>query len=207
MKVETKAVLDSAVEVASQTGDFIVDSLCDNEVIQNIPVVGTFISLYKFGKSISDSIFLYKLRKFIDDLDSVTDSWKERFSDEKECRKIAQEVVFVINSIVDERKIKYYSKIFCKYVNDEISKDDLYISFDILHKSNYNLLKQIIYFDTKSEYDFMNLSDELRFSYYHFISLGLMEETPGLMEFGNRYRLNIFGVFFKSLFEVFPEEN
>lgn len=199
MNNKTQEVIDSATDMASQVGDFLVDSFCDNEIIQRIPVVGTVISLFKFGKSISDSIFLYKLKMFIDNLDSVDESWKDRFSNENECRQIAREVVYVVNSTIDERKIKIFSIIFCKYVNGVISREEFHNSYDILNKANYDLLLQITRLEERKEYSFMDISGDIKLAYYHWISLGLMEQTSTLTEFGNRYILSKYGFIFKSI--------
>lgn len=191
---------EGSTEIVSQAGDFLVDSLCDNELIKRIPVVGFAISLYKFGKSISDNIFLYKLRKFIDNLDSVDETWKTKYSNEEECKKIARQVVYIIDSFTDERKIVYFSKIFCHYVKGNLSKEDFLIVSNILCKSNLDYLYQVRLLDGDKTYTFMDFERAQQSAYYHLIYSGLMEETPGLMEFGNKYRMNKYGLFFKALF-------
>ena len=75
--------------------------------------------------------------------------------------------------------------------------------YNILCRSNLDYLYLVNHLETEKGYDFMDFTDNQQSAYYHLVYSGLMKEVPGMMEFGNRYCLNKYGCFFKSLFSVF----
>jgi len=52
-------------EVAIDLSEVALDSLTDNEIIKDIPVVGTFVRLARATMSIPDRIFAKKVERFI----------------------------------------------------------------------------------------------------------------------------------------------
>jgi hypothetical protein len=58
-------------EVAIDLSEVALGSLTDNEIVKDIPVIGTFLRLARVTMSIPDRIFAKKLERFISVIDSI----------------------------------------------------------------------------------------------------------------------------------------
>ncbi|MDM8534413.1 hypothetical protein QUF55_06905 [Clostridiaceae bacterium HSG29] len=127
--------------IITDYGEYTLDYFIDDEVISNLPVVGTGFKLIKVGKSISDRIFIEKMKKFIDNIDS-NDSWHDKFSDEDECEKVSKKLVYIVHSSDNDEKMRIMAYIFNDYVKGKVDKEDFYLLLDIVMKSFFTYLKE-----------------------------------------------------------------
>jgi hypothetical protein len=110
-------------DILSELGEITLDSIIDNDVINQIPVIGTLKSIYKITNSISDHLFVQKILKFLRELETLTDSEKAEMKskiDSAKDNKIGETVLEIINKIDDSEKPKIIAIIFKSYINEEI---------------------------------------------------------------------------------------
>src|SRR5947207_9715543 len=84
-------------EVAIELSEVAIDSLTDNEIIKDIPVIGTFVRLARATMSIPDRIFAKKVERFISAINSIPrekrDQFHARLETEPDLRRRAGEVL------------------------------------------------------------------------------------------------------------------
>lgn len=121
--------------------DLSLKNIIDSELIKKIPIVGTIVSTYKIGTSISDYIFLKKLLHFLNELHKITDSDKEEMlerlnSDEEFSNSVGENLIQIIDKCDDIRKAKIIAKLFNAYVKRGISYTEFY-SFSLIINHSY----------------------------------------------------------------------
>ena len=65
-------------DIASELGEVALDSIIDNDSLNQIPIIGTLRSIYKLGHGISDYIFIEKLLRFLTELGEVSEADQSR---------------------------------------------------------------------------------------------------------------------------------
>lgn len=81
----------------------VIDSVTSNELLREIPVVGTAFKLLNGASAIRDRIFAAKLLRFIQDLDSVSLTMKTKLRRKMTDNAIDAKVVGETTLIVIER--------------------------------------------------------------------------------------------------------
>jgi hypothetical protein len=114
MAKETNKFLEASLEGA----EVIADSLIENELIKSIPVVGTALKLISGSLDLRDKIFLSKVQRFIQEIESVSKEEKLKFkqsitSDEELMRSVGEASLLVLDKLSDLKKADllgfYYS--------------------------------------------------------------------------------------------------
>lgn len=115
-------------EIDSITVDMLevgLDSLLSNEVLINIPVIGTITNFGKIAISVRDRLFIKKLLMFLNKVKEV--SFKERQNmikkiqdSEKEQERIGEKLLYIIDKCDDSEKAKMIGKLFVTFLREEI---------------------------------------------------------------------------------------
>jgi len=113
-------------EVAIDLSEAALDSLIDNEVIKDLPVIGTFVRLARATMSISDLIFAKKVERFISVLASIPPEKREQFHNRLETeadlrRKTGEVLVLTLDRSEDLQKAAIIGKLFSHFITGEIS--------------------------------------------------------------------------------------
>jgi len=116
---------NGAQDILSNMGELTLDSIIENEAINQIPIIGTLRSAYKITNSISDYLFIQKLLKFLKELNTLSIDEKDKMkskidNEDKYGKKIGENLLEIINKIDDNDKPKIIAKIFKAYINQEI---------------------------------------------------------------------------------------
>lgn len=160
--------------IVEDTGEFALDSLLPDGVIKDLPIVGPAFCTLKIGKEIHDRIFLEKLKSFIKNIDS-NPKWKEKFSDEKECRKIAKQLIYIINACDSDDKANLIGLAFNYFSKGEISQTEYFFVANIIQKSFFPFLKMLLDIE-ESDIRFKN--DGTKYDYTgitHLLNIGVLD--------------------------------
>jgi hypothetical protein len=117
-------------EVAIDLSEAALDSLTDNQIIKDFPVVGILVRLAKATMSIPDRIFAKKIERFISVTNSIPrekrDQFHTRLEAEPDLRRKAGEVlVFTLDRIEDLQKAAITGKLFSHFIMGDIDFDIL----------------------------------------------------------------------------------
>lgn len=130
-----------------------IDSLFENELAKQIPIIKTFVGIAKVGKDLSERNFTKNLIIFLNELNTGTiDREKLRNHQEKLNNdiKLAEKelgrILIILNQVIDNEKSYYLSKLYKAYVN-EIINWDLFCEYsEMLNRlfiQDLNVLKQV----------------------------------------------------------------
>jgi len=102
----------------------VLDQLIDDPFVKDIPLIGTAVSIARLGKSISDRIFIAKVKKFLLSV-SVSQEEKEEFfrklnSDEKLKSEAAEACLFIINRSDNSEKLSITGYLFQAFIKNRI---------------------------------------------------------------------------------------
>jgi hypothetical protein len=117
-------------EVAIDLSEAALDSLINNEVIKDIPLIGTCVRLARATMSIPDLIFAKKVERFISVINSIPPERREQFHNRLETeaglrRKTGELVVLTLDRSEDLQKAAIIGKLFSHFITGEISLDIL----------------------------------------------------------------------------------
>ncbi len=113
------------LEAALENIEAIVETLTTNELVREIPVVGTAVKLLKGARDIRDRLFAAKLLRFVQNLESVSPETKERIrrkivSDSDEARKVGETALIVVERLTDVEKADLVSTLFLAYIDGQL---------------------------------------------------------------------------------------
>ena len=117
--------LSSLVKDGAEYG---IDSLINDGIVKDIPIIGTFVGLINTTQNISTWLFLKKIIAFLRELDGVDKSKRERMinkidSSKKYRKKVGDQLLFILDSCEDDIKAEYIAYLFKAYIKEEVSYD------------------------------------------------------------------------------------
>jgi hypothetical protein len=100
-----------------------LDSILEDGLLKDIPVVNSIISLYKTGVNIRERFLIKKLLVFLTSLSDTTIEDRLEFisKHEKQSAKIGEELIILLDRLDHANKPEYVAKLFKHYLNEEIS--------------------------------------------------------------------------------------
>lgn len=173
---------DEIMSLLTDYGELTLDMFLRDGIIKELPIVGSTFSMIKISADIRDRIFLEKLKSFIENIEKNT-KWQEKFSDIEECSRISKQLLYIVDSCDDDKKLKLIGMAFNYFVNGEISKDEYFYIVNIILKSFYPFLKILLDIN-ESDVRFKN--DGTKYDYVgiaHLLNIGALDfdgQTPVL---------------------------
>ncbi|NKC10798.1 MAG: hypothetical protein GKR94_00890 [Gammaproteobacteria bacterium] len=97
------------LEVVLESAEVVADALIDNEIVKSIPVVGTAVKLVAGRADLRDRIFVSKVQRFIEQLESTAKPDRMKFqkqilSDDDQKRRTGEAVLLVLDKLSDLKK-------------------------------------------------------------------------------------------------------
>jgi len=165
---------DEIMSLVADFGEFTLDYFIEDNIIKDLPIIGSVFSIIKVSVDIRDRIFVEKLKRFIENIDK-NQKWREKFSDDEECNKISKQLLYIVNSCDDDNKLKLIGMAFNYLVNGEISRDEYFYTVNIISKSFYPFLKILLDIN-ESDKRFKN--DNTKYDYVgitHLLNIGALD--------------------------------
>jgi hypothetical protein len=119
---------NQALDLGAELLELVGDQLLDDGLLRDIPILSTAIQVARLGRTITDRIFLTKVKRFLFALNDVTEDDKQKFyerlqADEKLREKTGEVVTLVLDRLDDLGKPEILAKVFAAYVKGQISLD------------------------------------------------------------------------------------
>lgn len=114
---------ENLIEIYKGSGEIAIDSILNDGLLKDVPVIGAFISTVKGVASIRDKIFLQKLLHFLTCQSDITEDEKNEFIgklDGKKKEKIGESLIHAIEKIESVEKATMLGNLFKAFVYDEI---------------------------------------------------------------------------------------
>jgi hypothetical protein len=117
------------LEFGSEIVEFAVDQTLDSGLLRDVPFVGWIAKLASVKTSISDHLFLSKILRFLQRLESLDDEKKKGFSeqirnDRDYARKVGEKVIFALDRIEDPEKSDILAVCFDHFITGHIDYDE-----------------------------------------------------------------------------------
>lgn len=139
IKEAETVIFDSVLETGIDLAEVGIDLLCEDEILKDIPILGTVFKLGKTVFSISRRMYIKKILIFAQEMqkgnvdkETLQKHKEELLADPKLYNSELETIVEYINRQVGYKKSKYYAKTYILYLNQEIEYDDFIMLFEII---------------------------------------------------------------------------
>lgn len=117
--------ISSLTSIATDLGEVALDSVLNDGIAKDIPILGSLVNLYKSGVNIKEHIFHKKIEGLIDNIANITDKelsiFNSQFDNDPEFRvRVAEHLTIIVDRIDDLEKTKYLAKAFSAFVKGKI---------------------------------------------------------------------------------------
>lgn len=126
-----------------------IDSLLDNELLKQIPIVKIFMGLTRVGLNIHDKLFLKKIISFLQGIDEFDPEARNeminRIDDSRKYRlKVGEKLLYIIDSCDDYESSERVAKLFGAFLKERISYDKFMEAASIVARLSRSELKLFI---------------------------------------------------------------
>lgn len=137
--------------------EVVLDSLYDDGLIKDIPIIGSVVGALKVAHSIKERIFLKKIIYFISEIKNIPPGQRkqmvERVNESGEFRtKVGEKLLFIIDRCDDHEKSQIIAKIFTAFIFQAISYKEFLRASSIVDRI---LLEDLLWFVDQDNDDFM----------------------------------------------------
>lgn len=120
----------SSIDLLADLGEVALDQLLENQVLKEIPILGSAVSIARAGIGIRERAFLNKIKLFISMLPEQSEEDKERLiveldKDSKSRIKLGEAVLSTIEQSDSSAKVEYVAVVFSAFVKGKISSREL----------------------------------------------------------------------------------
>ena len=125
-----------AVDAFANFGEVAIDSLLDEGVVRDVPIVGTLVGLARTGLAVRDRLFLRKVWRFMIEQRSFSarerGEFKQKLVEDPEHRKKVGETLFVLLDRLDDlAKSTLVGRAFAAYLRGDVD----FLNFQRLAKA------------------------------------------------------------------------
>lgn len=118
--------LSSIVQSGMEIG---VDSVINDGILKDIPIVGTLVNLIKSAYSINTYLFLKKIIAFLNGIADIGEAERNKMISEidesdKYKIKVGEKLLFILDKCDDTEKASLISKAFSSFIKKEIDYSD-----------------------------------------------------------------------------------
>ncbi len=152
-------IVNPTLDLSFDYSELVLDSILDEGLLKEIPVIKTIVSTYKIGTSIRDKHFTKKLCIFLKELHSnkldkaKLEQFKDKFNcDTKYREKVMENIVVMNDRFVDNQKSKILANLFVSYIEEKIDWDDY---LELNHCLEQLSPKTLLIFHELAELDFI----------------------------------------------------
>ena len=128
---ETSLFDSNLTDLANDAVEFGIDSLLDDGIFKDIPIVSTIVGVAKTAQNIYDRNLLSQTAAFITEFNSGTidlnklHKYRQKIDNDPKCaEKELSRVLILLNSTIDLEKSKILAKLYKAYISEEILWDD-----------------------------------------------------------------------------------
>ncbi|MEI6296536.1 MAG: hypothetical protein WCO84_02700 [bacterium] len=184
--------------------EFAIDSVLNDGLFKEIPIINTVINLSKIGANIRDRLFLKKIISFMSQLKDIPSEKRKKMIDDinnsqKYRVKVGEKLLYIIDSCEDYEISELIGSVFKYYLEENITYDEFLKTSSVLknmNKSNFNWFikeRKNHFFDLSDVGDLMHTG--LFELYYDNVNVDIEKETDHkvLLEGGNEYKASTDG--------------
>lgn len=136
-------------DLLADNSEILLDSLMDNEILKEIPVLGSSLKIIRGIQSIRDKSYLNKIKRFVEHLGEIDENERKKLleestKDKKRRVKFGDAIFTTIEQSDSLVKIEYLAIAFEAFLNDEIGESDLRLICHVINNSFTDELIEVI---------------------------------------------------------------
>ena len=140
---------ENFTDILADNGEVIIDSLLDNEILKEIPILGTSLKMIRGVQSIRDKSYLNKIKTFVEHVGEIDSKKRKKLIEEskkaeKKRVKFGDAIFTTIEQSDSLVKVEYIAIAFEAFLNDELQESDLRLICHIVKNSFTDELIDII---------------------------------------------------------------
>lgn len=140
---------EKAMEIVLDGIEIAVKHSLNESVLKDVPIFGTIIKLYEVGTSVRDSLYIYKIEKFLNCLDDISEQKKTEVTisirdNNEEVQRLSQKILLILETQSDIQKSEYIANFFLAYVSGKLNESDLRRALDVLSNCFLDDLNNLI---------------------------------------------------------------
>lgn len=116
-----------ATSLAKDYTEVALDSILDDGVLKDIPVIGSIVGLFKIGSSIKERHTIRKIAEFLNRLEDVTEEEKtaflQRLDQEKEGQDLFEKLLLLLERLDETLKARIVGNLFRMYIMDVFDRN------------------------------------------------------------------------------------
>lgn len=153
-----KEIFNTTSELTQEYTELALDTLTDESLLSEIPIVKSLVAFYKITSSIVDRHNVKKILTFLEEFHSKSidekklKRFKEKFSENTKHRNHVLETILLLNEkFIDTEKSKILANLFSSHIEEKLTWEEFFkMSFILtnLNPSGYLFLEK--YVDTNS---------------------------------------------------------
>lgn len=125
--------------ITESIAELSIDSLLKEEVLKEVPIVSTMVSMVKLGANIQDRLFLKKIVSFMAGLNEIPPDERRKMIDDidasgKHRIKVGEKLLYIIDACNDHESSELVARLFKVFVEGGITYDEFLQSSNILDK-------------------------------------------------------------------------
>lgn len=141
------------------------DSLIEDGIAKNIPIIGTVIGLGKASMGIKEILFLKKIIYFISELKNISASKRYEMIDKidksgKFRTKVGEKLLYIIDKCKDYEKSQIIALLFSAFLSEKISYDEFLRASHIVDQVILDDLKWFVRCGWENEVDWKYRDEE-----------------------------------------------
>lgn len=144
-----KSLFDSATDTIKELGEFGIDSILDDGLFKEFPIVSLLIGIKNTAQNIHDRNLLKQTLEFIKEFNAGTikreklEEYKEKIeNDSKKAEQELGRILIILNNTIEFEKSKMIANLFRNYINENITWEEFCEFSEIVRML---FLKDIIY--------------------------------------------------------------
>jgi len=123
--LDSSLVSDELINITTELTEVSIDSLLQDGILKDIPIIGTLIGLTRIGVSVRDKLFLKKVLLFLYQLKDIPGEKRQSFiekinSENKFKTKVGESIMLLVDKINDYSKADYLGKLFGATIEGKI---------------------------------------------------------------------------------------
>ena len=148
-------------EIAVDFGDIALDTLFDESVLKDVPVLGVLVKVISARATIADKLFLRKLLSFLFHLRDIPPKDRaamiRRIDESQEYRtRVGEKLLFIINSCEDYEIAELIGRVFRHFLQGKINYRQFLKTSSVLQRLNMSDFK---WFTCEKEHKYFDLSN------------------------------------------------
>ena len=148
-KIEETIKSEELQNVTTEVMEVVLDSVLEDGVLKELPVIGGIFGIRKGYLSIQDALFTRKLFSFLYQLKGIPDNKRkeeiEKINQSNEYRmKVGEKILYIIDKSKDHEKARLQGVLFGAFLNKDINYTDFLRCTTIVQKSFIDDLVSVI---------------------------------------------------------------